>query len=68
MKNIEFSEAVDAYLADQANSWQKFFVEDYCHYCRYNCDISEIYEDAKANGISDRIFQLIAKMWDNYKQ
>ena len=68
MKNIEFCEAVDAFLANTANSWQKFIVEDYCHYCRYNCDISEIYEDAKAKGISDRIFELIARMWEDNKK
>ncbi|MET1055796.1 MAG: hypothetical protein ABWY16_10855 [Pedobacter sp.] len=67
MENIEFSEAVDAFLANTANSWQQFIVEDYCHYWRYNCDISEIYEDAKAKGISDRVFQLIARMWDSAK-
>lgn len=67
MENIEFSAAVDAYLANTANKWQKFMVEDYCHYCRYNCDISEVVEDAKAKGISDRIMQLIARMWDDSK-
>jgi hypothetical protein len=68
MKNIEFCEAVDAFLANTANPWQKFIVEDYCHHCRYNCDISEIYEDAKAKGISDRIFELIARMWEETKR
>lgn len=68
MENIEFSEAIDAFLADTANSWQMFMVEDYCNYWRYNCDIAEIYEDAKAKGISDRVFLLIAKMWNDFKR
>jgi hypothetical protein len=43
MKDIEFSDAVNAYLANTANPWQKFLVQDYCDYCRYKCDITEIY-------------------------
>lgn len=68
MKINEFSEALDAYLADRANAFQKFLIEDYFYTCQHNYDIEEIYNDAKERGISDRIFLLIAKMWDKYKK
>jgi hypothetical protein len=68
MDDNTFSDAVTAFLANTANPWQKFMVDDYCHYCRYNCDISEILEDAEAKGISDRILQLIDRMFNDSKE
>lgn len=67
MKKTEFSDAVDAYLADTANPLQEFVIEDYCFTCRHNYDIEEMYNDAVEKGIGDRVFQLVAKMWDKYK-
>jgi len=62
MDKLEFSEALDAFLADRANSWQKFIIEDYCYSYTYCYDIVELSNDANQKQVGDRILEAIIKI------
>jgi hypothetical protein len=61
MEKLELSEAVDAYLAHTANSWQKFIVEDYYECFGYGFDILDLFQESKIKEIKDRIYGAILK-------
>jgi hypothetical protein len=61
MEKLELSEAVDAYLAHTANSWQKFIVEDYYECFGYEFEILDLFQESKIKEIRDRIFAAIIK-------
>jgi hypothetical protein len=61
MEQSEFAEAVDAYLACTANSWQEFIVEDYFESFEYCLDILEALPEIDVKETGDRIFAAIMK-------
>ena len=61
MEQSEFKEAVDAYLACTANSWQEFIIEDYYASYEYCFDILDAIPEIKVKEIGDRIFAAIMK-------
>ncbi|CAM4424518.1 hypothetical protein SAMN06265348_11832 [Pedobacter westerhofensis] len=61
MDRSEFSEAVDAYLGQTANSWQEFIVEDYYESYSHCFDILDLLDEAQIKEISDRVFKAIMK-------
>jgi hypothetical protein len=61
MEKLEFSEAVDAYLAHTATSWQEFIVEDHFDSFKYGFDILDCYKESRILQIKKRIYASIAK-------
>ncbi|MCX2477803.1 hypothetical protein OQY15_01800 [Pedobacter sp. MC2016-15] len=61
MKQSEFTEAVNAYLACTANPWQEFIVEDYYNSYEYCFDIFDAVPEIQVKEIGDRIFARIMK-------
>ena len=59
MEKLEFSEAVDAYLAYTATSWQEFIVEDYYDSFRYGDNILDFFQEAKVKEIKERLYASI---------
>lgn len=61
MKRSEFSDAVDAYLAGTANSWQEFIVEDHYDSHSNGDDILDLLREEQIKEIGDRVFAAIMK-------
>jgi len=61
MEKQEFSEAVDAYLAQTANSWQNFIVEDYYDSFCYEFNVLDLFQESKIKEIRDRLYAAIMK-------
>jgi len=61
MEKLEFSTAVDAYLAYTADSWQEFIVEDYYDSFRYSFNVLDLFQESKIKEIGERIFAEITK-------
>lgn len=61
MKRSEFSEAVDAYLARTANSWQEFIVDDYYESYGHCHDILDLLAEEQVKEIGERVFAAIMK-------
>jgi hypothetical protein len=68
MEKPEFLEAVDAYLADTADSWQEFIVEDYYDSYTHCFDVLELFREEKVKEIGDRVFAMIMKRISNLEK
>ncbi len=56
MENSEFFEAIDAYLAGKANSWQEFFLEDYFDSFSHCFNILDTFHDSEIKELGERMF------------
>lgn len=64
MENSEFLEAVEAYLAGTADSWQEFIVEDYFDSFSLCFDILDFYCESEIKEVKDRVLCEIMKKID----
>jgi hypothetical protein len=55
MTTREFIKAVTAYLEGRATSWQKFLVDDYFDSFHFEINILDLYHDAEADVIGERM-------------
>jgi len=61
MEKLEFSQAVDAYLAYSADSWQEFIVEDYYDSFCYEFNVLDLFQESRIKEIKDRLYNAIMK-------
>jgi len=61
MEKLEFSEAVDAYLAHTATSWQEFIVEDHFDSFKYGSDILDMFQEGRIKKIKKKLYAMISK-------